>query len=546
MKKKYRFWLAASILVAILYGLSGFRLAFATAFTVQDDARQWVFWLQKLNDSQLFSDDLIAEYFSSVAPIGYKFLYWLANIFGVEPFLFNKFIPILLAIGNSIYLFLLTVEIYPLPMAGFFSSLLLNQNLWMLDDLSSGTPRAFFYLLFLGFVYYLGRQQLLPCLLFVGLQGLFYPQVVLISAGILCLNLITKTKNRSFYLTGLIIAIAILAVYKLQSGEFNQVISLATAKQLPEFYPGGRSSFFLDNPFSFWLTGKRSGFFPYEWQYSLLCVLILLLVKFLSKSAVSFRSQPPSPELEIIWQTLLASTGLFFLAHLLLFKLHLPSRYTQHTWRIAIALIVGIGVATYLQSILIKIPYSRKSLKLAVVAIAITLLLYPTYAVQSRPYRLGYENGDFPQLYQFLQQQPKDIMVASISDEGDFIPSLAQRSILVSREYSIPYHWDFYQPLRQKTQALVKAQYSQDRTEVKRFIEQYSIDFWLLDKDAFTPEYLLDNSWLKPFKLPIERAKSALKLGNKPVLAIKSDRCSVLETDKFYLLDAKCLISTDE
>ena len=165
---KYRFWLVISVAVGILFSLSGLKLAFQSAYTIQDDARQHVFWLQQLNDADLFTNDLIADYFSSVAPAGYKFLYWLANLFGIEPLFFNKILPILLGTGSSIYIFLVTVEIFPVPFAGFLSTLLLNQNLWLLNDLVSGTPRAFFYIFFLGFIYYLLRQQLL-CLLFISI-----------------------------------------------------------------------------------------------------------------------------------------------------------------------------------------------------------------------------------------------------------------------------------------------------------------------------------------------------------------------------------------
>jgi hypothetical protein len=147
----------------------------------------------------------------------------------------------------------------------------------MLDDLVSGTPRAFFYVLFLGFIYYLLRQRLLPCLLFITLQGLFYPHVVLLSTGILAINIIAKKKRRYFYLSGLIFAIAVLAVYKLQTSDFNQVIDLAAAKKLSEFYSGGRNAFFFDNPWYFWLSAPRSGWFPREWQYVLLCSFGLFL-----------------------------------------------------------------------------------------------------------------------------------------------------------------------------------------------------------------------------------------------------------------------------
>ncbi|MGL4882758.1 MAG: hypothetical protein ACRC8K_17125, partial [Waterburya sp.] len=410
--KKLQFWLAASIFVAILYSFSGLSLAFQSDYTIQDDARQHVFWLQKLNDPNLFPNDLIADYFSSVVPNGYKFLYWLANFCGIEPLLFNKILPGLLGIATTIYMFGVTMAIFPVPLAGFLASLLLNQNLWMLDDLVSGTPRAFFYVLFLGFIYYLLCQRLLLCLLFITLQGLFYPQVVLISAGILAINIIATKKRRYFYLIGLIFAIALLAIYKLQTSDFNQVIDLDAAKKLPEFYSGGRNAFFFDNPWYFWLSAPRSGWFPREWQYVLLCSFGLFL-PFIVRYPQRFPLvKKLNSQIEIIGQLLLASLGLFLLSHLLLFTLHLPARYSQHTWRIVIALVDGITVTILLHWLTNKITRYSPPLAPLTSAIIIGALLYPTYAVQSYPYRLGYVTGEAVELYQFLQQQPKDVLIA--------------------------------------------------------------------------------------------------------------------------------------
>ena len=354
---KFNFWLLLSIVMAILFSFSGLKLAFSSIYTIQDDARQHVFWMQQFNDPDLFSNDLIAKYFSSVAPLGYKSLYWIANFIGIEPFLFNKILPLIIGIFTTIYIFLICLEIFPVPFAGFIAALLLNQNLWMLDDLVSGTPRAFFYPLFLAFIYYLLRFSLLPCLLVIILQGLFYPQVVLISAAILAIkllcqwleshNLIQQWKNsnisdediknsfftsitnnkrqqhstssswvislRFFYLTGLVLAIFILAIYALQTSEFNQVINLETAKSLTEFYSEGRNTFFLDNQAEFWLVGQRSGFLPREWQYVLLSSFGLCLP--------ILRLYPPrfplvtkiDNKIEIIWQIFLASLLMFAL-----------------------------------------------------------------------------------------------------------------------------------------------------------------------------------------------------------------------------------------
>ena len=536
--KQYYLWLTASVVAAILFSISGFALAFDSAYTVQDDARQHVFWLQRLNDPGLFNQDLIADYFSSVAPGGYKFLYWLANSLGVKPFLFNKLLPSLLGIATTIYLFLVTVEIFPVPFAGFLASLLLNQNLWMLDDLVSGTPRTFVYVLCLGFIYYLLRGSLLLCCLFVVLQGLFYPQVLLISTVILGINLVISKQKQYFYLVGLIFAVSVIAAYKLQTGSY-QVIDLELAKQLPEFYPGGRNAFFSDNFWSFWLVGQRSGYFPREWQYVLLSSFGLLL-PILSRYPYQFvLVKQIKSKIEIIGQILIASSILFLLSHLLLFQLHLPSRYTQHTWRIVIAVVDGITLTIIIE----RIARYQKKIRPVVIAIALAILLYPTYAVQSYPYRLGYVTGEAEELYQFLQQQPKASLIASLSSEADYIPSLARRSVLIAQEYSIPYHWDYYQQIRQRTKDLIQAQYSDRQTQIDRFIDKYQIDLWLVDKNAFSSEYLINNAWLNQFQPEISKALSFLKQNNQPIVATKIDRCSIFQTESLNLLDARCLSS---
>jgi hypothetical protein len=539
MKSQYRFCLAASIIVAALFSLSGFGLSLQE-YTIQDDARQHVFWLQRLNDRQLFRDDLIADYFSSVAPAGYKFVYWLANLFGFEPLVFNKILPLLLGVGTTIYLFLVTLEIFPIPLAGFFASLLLNQNLWLLDDLVSGTPRSFLYILFLGFIYYLLRQQLLSCILFIVLQGLFYPQVLLISAGILCLNLITQKQGRYLYLIGLIAAVITVGIYKLQTAEFSEVITLVQAQQLSEFYPAGRSPFFSDNPWYFWLIAKQSGFFPFEWQYFLMCSFGLLLPLLDKLPHIFPLVDKISAKSRIIWQIVIISLVWYSLAHLMLFRLHLPSRYSQHTGRIAIALLSGITLTILLDKLIQQVAAHSPTRQSIITAIAIGILLYPTYAVQAYPQRLGYVTAKKPELYQFLQQQPKNIVIATLSELGDFIPSFAQRSVLTAREYSIPYHWDYYKQIRQRTQDLIQAQYSSNPADFKQFIQQYQVDLWLIDRTAFTGEYLQQNDWLNQFQPEIQQAIA--NSNRQSAISQKIDQCSIFQTSGINLLASKCLL----
>lgn len=545
LKSKYNFWFALSIATAILFSLSGLKLAFQSSYTIQDDARQHIFWMQQFSDPELFSGDLIADYFKSVAPWGFTNLYQVINSFGIDIFFFNKISPLLIGIVTSIYCFLVCLEIFPIPLAGFIATLLLNQNLWMLDDLSSGTPRAFFYPLFLAFIYYLLKKSLLPCLLTIVLEGLFYPQTVLLSAVVLIIKFIAEKNNRLFYLSGLVTAGVILLIYALKTSEFGNVITVSEAKLLPEFYAEGRNTFFLDNFVAFWLSAQRSGFFPREWQYVLLCSFGLILPWLRLFPDCFPLVTKINSNVKILWQIFLAALVMFGLAHLFLFKLHLPSRYSQHTLRILIALIDGINVAILINSFRSwfeqKFTQSQPLIKNFISVGLISLLLYPTYAVQAYSYRLGYVEGKSVELYQFLQQQPQDYLIATLSLEADFIPTFAQRKVLVSQEYAIPYHLDYYQPIRQRVKDLIKAQYSQDLTEIQNFLTQYKIDLLLIERNSFQVEYFKNNLWLKQFQPEFNNAISIVKQEQGLVLAKLGNKCNIFPNSEFYILPASCI-----
>ena len=541
------FWLSLSVTASILFSFGGLKLAFQNPYIVQDDARQHVFWMQRFIDPQLFPDNLIADYFQSVSPLGYKSLYQVFAAIGINPLFFNKLLPLFLGIIATVYCFKLCLQIFPVPLAGFISSLLLNQNLWMVDDLSSGTPRAFFYPLFLAFLYYLLKRSFWFCLGAIALQGFFYPQAVLISLVILLLQLLSNRKNYRLCSIGIATAIAMLLVYAAHDSQFGPVITASAAKTLPEYLPGGRSAFFLNNPVVFWLVGERSGILPREWQY----VLLFSFGSLLPVVKIYSRWFPLAQKINrlaiILLQVLLASLIVFFVAHLLLFRLHLPSRYTQHSLRIVLALTDGIFITIFLDSLSawitqkIYFPTQKATIKSLIGVLVIALTLYPTYLVQAYPYRLGYVEGKAPSLYQFFKQQPKETLIASLTKEADFIPTFSGRSVLVSEEYSVPYHTGYYSQLRQQTIDLINAQYSSSFAEIKQFIQKYGVDFWLIDKKAFAPKYIIKNPWLMQFQ---PAARVAITAQQEP-LALPNvvEPCSVFESQGYIVLEAQCILT---
>jgi len=416
----------------------------------------------------------------------------------------------------------------------------------MRDDLVSATPRAFVYPLLLGFWYYLIRRSLIPSLGAIALQGWFYPQSVLISSGVLILQLgkwqkgklqlSPERKDYYFCAAGLVVAFLVMLPYAITTSEFEPIITATQAKQMPEFWAGGRASFFTDNFWDFWLNGDRSGLLPRRQSLPILLYAALFL-PFLGKIPQHFPlTRQIHPSIILLPQILITSLTLFFTAHLLLFHLHLPSRYTEHTLRLLLPIATGIALTILGHGLFQKTKYLAIGFAIILAGI---LIFYPLL-VTDFP-KTAYEIGTAPELYQFFTHQPKDSHIASLSREADNLPTFAHRSILVSWEYAIPYHLGYYLPLRQRAIDLIRAQYSPDANEIKTFIQHYNIDFWLIDQSAFTLDYITHSKWIQQFQPIATEASLRIEQGTPLAIPPLISKCSIFQTQRFIVLDAKCL-----
>lgn len=549
-RSQVRFWFCLSLAFAIVYGILCVRQSFAGDYVVQDDVRQHVFWMRRFLDRTLFPGDLIADYFQSVAPPGYTALYWLPAQLGIDPLAFNRVLPLVLGTATAAYCFGVCLEILPIPVAGFAASLLLSQTLWMKDGLASATPRAFACPLLLAFAYYLLRNSLVPCLVAIALLGLVYPHNTFIAGGVLVVRLIQwrdgkpgisrDRRDWQFCLLGLGVIALVLLPYALQSSEFGPTITVAEARTLPEFFRKGRTPFFHSDPWEFWLFGRGSGFFPSSLP---LLVLLGLLLPILMRFPARFPLvRQVTGGVALLPQLFLASLGMFLLAHALLFRLHLPNRYTGASLRVLITLAAGVAIVLLLDGILHACDRrgNRGGTAIALVSTLVlggSLVLYPL-ALDDFP-NPRYLMGAAPSLYQFLAAQPKDTLVASLSEEADNLPTFAQRMTLTGREYGVPFQVGYYRQIRQRAEDLIRAQYSPDLTDVKAVIQKYGVDFWLLDRAAFTPEYVEGHRWLRLFSATPQALASLQKA--PPALAAVAPQCTVLEAPQWQLLQASCL-----
>lgn len=574
-------WLALSGALAVLYSGLAVHRAWADPFTIQDDARQHVFWMQRFLDPELFPKDLIADYFQSVAPWGYRLLYQGAAMLGLDPLSFNKLLPLPITLGITLYCFRLTLALLPVPFAAFLSTVLLNQALWIDSDLASATPRAFIYPLLLAFLFYLVRGALLPCLGVLLFQGLFYPQTLLLSLGVLVLRLLrwgsagsweaeedgssrwgrfpklvwADRAQRRWSLVAIATALAILIIYALQSSAYGPTITKAEALSLPEFWPKGRSSFFSDNWWQYWFRG-RSGILHRRLFTPATLALALLLPYFCRPRPGEQQPRLPllahSRHLSSLIQLTLASIAMFFIAHALLFRLHLPSRYVQHSLRIVLAVGAAIAITAWIHSlagwIALGFNRSRRWWRAIVAGLAagllmVILLLYPLSLKHFLATGYVSTPAAYQSLYQFLAQQPKDIVVASLSRATDGMGTFAARSAWVSREHSIPYHLGYYRPLRQRIQQLIAALYAPDLAPMQQLIRDQGITHLLLDQKSFDLAAIQDNDWLLQFQPETDRALQAFQTSQPMALADPAlqTECSVYNSQEMLLLSADCL-----
>jgi hypothetical protein len=543
------FWLGLSLAFSIAFASRAMEQAFSSQYVLQDDWRHHVFWTSRLVDPELFPRDVIADYFQSVAPLGYAALYRVTVWVGLDPFVFSKLLPMVLGLATTFFCFGVSGQILRVPAAGFIGSLLLNQSLWMRNGLVSATPRAFICPLLLGFIYFLLRRWKAASLVTVGLMGLLFPSTMFIAIAVLCLRLVRweggrlcLSRERSDYVfcaMGLTIAILVLLPYAFRSSEFGPVVTAAEGREMPEFRPGGRMTVFRQDFLSYWLIGNHTGMFSAA-VFSPLALSLGLLLPII----IFFPRRFPlvarlSGGLSIFPRVILASIGMFFAANLLLFRLYLPSRFTVNSFRILLALAAGISAIIALDAI-----FRWANRRPLVIFVSIGLLAaalgqtFVTRTVVDTRYKIGQS----PQLYEYLLGQPKDTLIASLSNDAENLPIFARRSILVGQQIALPFHKGYYSQIRQRAVDLINAQYSSDLVELQSFIQKYGVDYLLVDGDAFTPEYVTNDRWIKQYQPAARDAAERMKQGIVPALERLVEQCSILESKGAVLIPAECVM----
>ncbi|MEM9768071.1 MAG: hypothetical protein AAF892_09355, partial [Cyanobacteria bacterium P01_D01_bin.71] len=556
-----------SLAIALCYGWLALQQAFAGEYVVQDDARQHVFWMQRFLAPDMFPNDLIADYFQEAAPLGYAAFYQLGAILGVSPLFLSKILPLFLSLITVGLVYEISWALLPVPLGSIIAAVSFSQSVWYSSEHASATPRAFLYPILFAFIYFLMRQKYVMTLVSIILQSLFYPQVSLVCLGALAVRLV-GWKNRRFWWSKSHVNYALFAVsfcaiagillYASGQSDFGPVISRAEAMVMPEFQANGRNEFFNDGLY-FWLYDRGGLFHQRGFTPATLVAGALLPILLWLPTNRERRSQI-CPQVWVLIQLLVASIGLFFLAHLVLFKLHLPNRYSSHAIRAILGVTCGVSWVIILDNLaallatiwrrkkthsenkISQSPVLRQAIFLSLATTLIGVLLaYPALFFDPFP-RVGYYNfSDSAKLFEYYAAQPQDTVVASLSPSSGNIPMFSGRTVLVSPEHALAYHTGYYSEFSQRVEDLIEAQFTDKPALLSKVISTYEIDSWLLDNSAFWAEYISTYSWLMQYQPIADNMIQQLENGSQPVLQKSILTCTSISTDTWTALDAKCV-----
>jgi hypothetical protein len=541
-------WLVAALAFSLLFTVRSMQLLLVSGEVIQDDARQHVFWMLRFQDPEAFRDDLIADYFQAQAPAGYAALYWILS-WVMDPRVASKVLPFVLGAVLAVFTFLFTRKLHPSPLAAFLATVLVTWYAWQQDDLSSGSPRAFLLPMLVAFLWAVVSGRRILAVLLTVLGALLYQVGAALALSLLALRLVhfrgrrpLLSRDRAAWLQ-LVAATALVAIVmvpgELLGSEFGPPVSVAEARAMPEFADGGRVTFFVEDAYRYWLASFRSGFnlritdqlivdLPVLYEYAALAAFLLPLIMLRRHIGAA---RLPRPEAVVLAQVLLVSLTLFFLAHLLLFRLYLPARYVQWTVPLVFGVVGGLALGIVVEQLTARAPAFRGVLALALAA---GLALYPA------KYDAVIVGNRHPKVAAYLRTQPKDVLVAAAAVEADSIPTFAGRRVLTSREYALPYHLGYYNQMRQRTEDLIDAYYAESPRAVLDLIDRYGVDLIVVNRAAFNPT-TLERAWTHEFEPYSSMILEKLGRSQRFILLDLARRCAVVDSGEVAVVPATCV-----
>ncbi len=486
-------------------------------YVINDDVRQQIYWMQSWQDPDLYQDHYLTDYSRQYVPWGVKGIYRAAAYF-INPVQFSKVLTGLLFVATAGLIYLLAARLGN-PLTGVVTVGVFYFGPF-LGAMSGGLSRGFVFPLLLLYLLFLVKSDIKRAAIVLMIQPLFNPYLFVLCLGTHCLFVIHTWWKMKFLKTGdlsrpgedyrlaqnnnpssighllllqLPVVVGILfivAVYRVFNvADFGELVSKADMIGKIEYSAAGRfeivpvPSIFVEliRPFIMYLPKGIPGIGAYVTGVGLLIALIV----WGRRQGYIYRGLN---QLHILFYLALASVCLYWVAYLVMLDLFLPRRYLEYSLAVIYCLLAGLFVSSAIESLV----SGRKRLLLGLVVVVLGALKLHGAGI--------YDYRDQTSLYRFFQTTPKNSMIAGHPELIDNVMTFAKRKGFVTFELSHTWYDQYWLMLKEWTNDLFYAYYSDDPEQIKQFCRTYQIDYVVVrDSDFISRESGGTGGYFEPF-----------------------------------------------
>ncbi len=444
----------------------------------RDDGRHFVVWLRALADPTLFPDDPIADYFRNLTPIVFEALHWPSVVLGIDVMAWNLLVVVPLTLGVGVlaaYTLIAAIFSDPFQRIGVLCVTLLSVS-W---SMAEGLPRSFNApIVFGALAAYLWRKPIALSFILAFGANMYPAAAVTALAAIGTAGLFGWARFQRFsaaepLLTGVsILATAAgLLLFLAGANSAGDTVLLEEARSLPIFQAQGRTSFFLESQFDFWVCGHRSGVLRNCFALGSGPALAIYAFALIAGGVLIGRSSASHRAKSALLALFIGGGILFFVAHLIAFNAHLPSRYTIASLAVLFPLTLG-AVTTAL-----AVAKQRAVRRFGQAACLFLIIVFAGFVLLTD--RRPYLQDDYPEVTNTLRDLPTDTRVAGFHWMTDSVPAYAARSVYVSWELTVPYKRDYLAEMEARAGALDRLYRGPVDAEWHRLLDDSGIDVFL-------------------------------------------------------------------
>ncbi len=480
--------------------------ALTNEYSINDDVRQQIFWMQQWQDPGLFPDDPLVRYARNYVPWGVKFLYYAASPL-MNPVQFSKIVSGLIFLVTAGFLFGLGRALKD-NLTGILLACTLFLCAGFLDRISGGLSRGFAFPLLTGYLFFMTVGNLWAAGTMIFVQSLFNPYIMvlcLVTHGLFFAKnylplLIRRPRGdtwagsdtgagsesvRHAFLVNIpVAAAAVLMALKyvvLQDTSFGDLVTWSDMAGKIEYTAAGRygivpvPSIFLE------LVRPFERILPFhEWGIPVSVIVAVFGSLGFIYSVRVWRRRPdmvPFARLGTFAYLLSASVMMYVAAYVSLFRLFLPRRYMEYSFTIFYCVLIAIGLR-------ILIDTSVRKRLIAVLIVSAAVVVGPVTLVN-----VGlFDYSEHESLYRFFRTVPRSSLSAGPPDIMDNVVTFGRRSALVTYELSHTWYRTYWKMIKKRSFDFFRAYYASDPEEIRRFSRANNVDYLVVRREDFPPK----------------------------------------------------------